>query len=35
VLRRMGDGWRIVHDHSSPSPLSPLPEDSDETESAE
>ncbi len=32
VLRRMGDGWRIVHDHSSPSPL---PENPDETESHE
>ncbi len=32
VLRRVGDGWRIVHDHSSPSPL---PGDPTETESAE
>lgn len=28
VLRRMGDGWRIVHDHSS---ASPLPDDAYET----
>ncbi len=32
VLRRVGDGWRIVHDHSSPSPL---PEILPETESVE
>jgi len=29
ILRRAGDGWRIVHDHSSPSPL---PEETPELE---
>ncbi len=32
VLRRVGDGWRIVHDHSS---ASPPPDDQDEEVPAE
>jgi ketosteroid isomerase-like protein len=32
VLRRVGNGWRIIHDHSSASPLF---DDADETESPE
>ena len=32
VLRRVSDGWRIVHDHSS---QSPLPDHRDEAEAAE
>ncbi len=35
VLRRVGDGWRIVHDHSSASPLPDEADEADEADQAE